>query len=303
MTGTRRPLAGGALVLLAAALWATLGIFGKVLEARGLAAVELASARACIAALGAGIYLLARDRRALRIRALELPFFILYGVVGFALFQLAFFETLERTTVAIAVALLYTAPAFVVLLSWLTRQEPVARGRLLPLGLVLAGVFLVTGAAWGVATGAASLPGPAVALGLASGLTYALYTVLGKRATRHHAPATVLFRVFAVAAVALALFAPPWRIAADHTDSLALLLLLGLLPTLAAYALYARALELLPASTAALLASVEPVIAALLGWAILGEGLGWDRALGVACIVVATASLAQRPVRIQNAGH
>ncbi|MGH7482144.1 MAG: EamA family transporter, partial [Longimicrobiales bacterium] len=67
--------------------------------------------------------------------------------------------------------------------------------------------------------------------------------------------------------------------------------------------LYARALELMPASTAAMLASIEPVVAAVLGWLILGEAIGWDRALGVACVVLAAAGLAGGKHGIRESGN
>ncbi|MGH7475157.1 MAG: DMT family transporter [Longimicrobiales bacterium] len=297
VVGHRRPLLGALLVLGAAVLWGTLGVFGKYLYERGLTALEVASARAAVGALGLGLWHLVHAPAALRVRARDLPLLAAYGVIGFALFELLFFAALERTTVAIAVALLYTAPAFVLVLSWATGDERPERQRLLPLILVLLGVTLVTGAAGALVAGATPVSTAAILIGLASGLTYGLYTWFGKRAVARNAPSVVIFYVFVFAAAVLAVPAPPWRIAAEHTDSLAVLLLLGLVPTLGAYVVYAMALQHLPGSTAAMLASIEPVIAALLGFWILGEPLAADRAAGVLVIVAASGLLARSLTR------
>ncbi|MEJ2679063.1 MAG: DMT family transporter [Gemmatimonadota bacterium] len=70
---------------------------------------------------------------------------------------------------------------------------------------------------------------------------------------------------------------------ASATDSLG--------PTLLASFLFLAALRHLPASTASMLATAEPVVAALLGVAVLGEPLGLDTAAGVALVVGAAIML------------
>ena len=111
---TGRRYTGALMVLAAASLWGTLGYFGRRLYPLGITPLELASVRAAIGFLGLALWA-ARAPARLRIRPRDLPFFALYGVVAVALFQWFYFATIERTTLANAAALLYTAPAFVVL--------------------------------------------------------------------------------------------------------------------------------------------------------------------------------------------
>src|SRR5690606_21175633 len=92
----RRPVVGAALVLGAASLWATFGIFAKVLYDAGFEPVELASVRAAVGFIAVLILALPRIRT-IRVPARALPFFAAYGVLGFALFGLIFFAALERT--------------------------------------------------------------------------------------------------------------------------------------------------------------------------------------------------------------
>jgi len=284
---------GAVLVLLAAALWATFGLFAKVLYSRGYTPLELASIRATVGFIAAAVWLIPTARRRLRIGRQDLLFFAAYGVLGFALFETVFFMALERTTVAIAAALLYTAPAFVLLASRLLWHEHVPRRKLAALAMVLAGVLLVTGALTAVASGAAPLTWGAAALGLGAGAGYALYTLFSKVATARYGSAAALFWSFLFAALALALIAPPLEPILRRPDTLLLLLALGVVPTLVPYALYLAALHHLRASNAAMLASLEPVMAALLAMAVLGEALDPPRVVGVALIVGAAVLIAR----------
>ncbi|CAN5612441.1 EamA family transporter [soil metagenome] len=305
-----RPVVGAALVLGAASLWATFGIFAKRLYDAGFAPLELASVRAAAGFAAIAVLTLAnaavqrgRTRRhggveeqrdAFHVGWRALPFFAAYGVLGYALFTLAYFASLERSTVSIAVALLYTAPAFVLLMSALLWKERVSGTRIVALVLVLAGVTLVTGAAGALLRGTATLPGTALLVGLAAGATYAVYTVFSKIATERYGPAAALFWSFGFAAVAFAVLAPPhlpFIRAPQHT---LLLLALGIVPTLIPYALYLAALRELRASTASMLAAVEPMIAAILAALLLGERLQASQTLGMALIVAAAVVLARR---------
>lgn len=292
----RRPAVGASLVLAAAALWGTLGLFGKVLYRYGFTPFELASARASVGLLGLAAGALFRPGT-LRVPLRSLPFLAAYGIGGYALFETLYFMAVERTTIAVAAALLYTAPAFVVLLAAVFERERLTPAGLGALGLVLLGVFLVTGAARALLAGQAALSPLAAALGLGSGLMYGAYTLMSKRAMRRFSPVTAVFWVFLFASLALALLAPPWRVAARAPAALPILAAMGLGPTLGAFLLYLAGLRHLPATTASMLATVEPVVAAALGAAFLDERLGLDRLAGVLCIVAAALLLAwsERP--------
>ncbi|HEX6307237.1 MAG TPA: DMT family transporter [Longimicrobiales bacterium] len=294
-----RPVVGAALVLGAASLWATFGIFAKYLYEAGFAPLELASVRAAVGFAGIALIGLARVQR-LRVPLRALPFFAAYGILGFAFFELVFFAALERTTVSIAVALLYTAPAFVVLLSALIWHERLDRVRAVALALVLGGVVLVTGAAGSLLRGDAAVPFPALLLGLGSGLGYALYTLFSKVATERHGALASLFWSFAFAAVALALAASPIAPFVREPSHALLLLGLGIVPTILPYALYLAALKRLRASTAAMLASLEPAVAAVLAALLLGERMDAPQVAGMGMVVAAAVLLAGRWSRLRR---
>lgn len=297
-----RSLIGGAMVLGAATLWGTIGIFARALGTLGLTPLELTSVRAAGTALGLGGWLLLRHPRRLGIHAGAIPYFLAYGIFGLALFFYLYFATLERTSIAVAVALLYTAPAFVVIAARILYREPIDRNRATALALVLAGVFLVTGALRLIATGQATISTAAIALGLGSGLSYGLYTIFGKSALGRFDPYQTVFYPFGFAAIVLALVAPPWRPFIEHPQATTSLILLAVVPTLLPYLLYIAALRHLPSGTASMLASIEPVVATLLGFILLGETMTIDQVAGMAAIVLAALILA-RGTRPRDAGN
>lgn len=291
--GRGRPVAGAALVLGAASLWATFGIFAKYLYQAGLEPLEVASTRAAVAFAAVLLIAAARMLRGVSVPLRSLPFFAAYGVLGFALFGLLFLAGLQRTTVSIAVALLYTAPAFVVLMSLVLWRERFGSVRAVSLLLVLSGVVLVTGAAGSVLRGTAALPLPALLLGLGSGFGYALYTLFSKVAGERYGSLASLFWSFAFAALSLGLLASPASAFVRAPDQILLLIGLGIVPTLLPYGLYITALRHLRASTAAMLASIEPVFAAGFAALLLGERMDWLQVVGMVLVVCAAVLLAR----------
>ncbi len=280
---------GAGLVLGAACLWATFGLFTKSLYGHGYTALELASVRAAVAFLGAALIAVARGPRKLAIPPRALVFFAIYGVLGFALFEYIFFATLSRTTVAVAVALLYTAPAFVLIFSRVVWKESVPRWKWIALVLVLIGIALVTGAA---DSGIASIAPMTLGLGVMSGCAYAAYTLMSKRSSQKYGAVQSLFWSFLFATIAFAIIAPPFEPAFRDMSMLPMLIALGIVPTLIPYGLYLMGIRYLRASTASMLASIEPMIAAVLAVVVLGEGLRVPRITGIVLIVGAAALLA-----------
>jgi drug/metabolite transporter, DME family len=290
---------GAALVLGAASLWATFGIFARHLYGAGFQPLELASARAAVGFVAVALFAIPRlaaagGRGGIAVGWRALPFLAAYGALGYALFTLVFFRSLELLEVPVAVALLYTAPAFVMLASAVLWKESVGGVRGLALGLVLAGVLLVTGAAGALFRGTAPIPAGALLPGLAAGATYAGYTLFSRVATVRYGAVASLFWSFGFGTLALALLAPPWQPFTAGREHWPVLLALGIVPTLLPYALFLAALRQLRASTASMLAALEPVVAAGLAALFLGERLGPLQGAGVLLVVAAAVLLARQ---------
>lgn len=296
--GPARPVLGAAMVIGAASLWGSLGLFGRLAFEHGVTPIQLASVRAALAFIGVLPLALWRPG-ILRVRRADLPLLVAYGAISVGLFYYVYMEAVDRTPLAVAAALLYTAPGWVVAIAWSLGWEPVRPRRLLPLAMVLVGAFLVTDA-WrvlvrGAGSGAGSgIGGVGIAFGLASGVAYALYTVLGKRVRRRYGVLTTILYAYGIGALVLAIGAPPWAAFVEHPEATGIILLMGLGPTLLAALLFYAGLHHIDASAASMLATIEPVVAALLGLAWLGEGLSAATIAGTALIIGAAAMLRPR---------
>jgi drug/metabolite transporter (DMT)-like permease len=290
----RRPVAGAVFVFGAAALWATFGLFARSLYADGHSPLEVASVRTWIGLLAVLLFAFGRPAD-LRIRTRDVPFFIAYGVLGFAAFEVLLLGAFARMPVAVAVALLYTAPAFVVLFSRVLWKERITRRKQIALLLALAGVFLITGLAGDVVHG--DLPRidvAGVALGIGAAIGYAAYSIFGKVAIGLTTSQGALFWSFLFAALPLALVAEPVGPLLRSPTSIPAFLGVGILPTSLAYFLYLRALRTLRPSTASVLACAEPVFAAALAAIVLNERIGGLQILGVAAVVAAAATIVSK---------
>ncbi len=286
------PALGAALIIGAAALWGSLGIFGRLAFAHGASPLEVGSVRAALAFLGVLPLALLRAGRAdrPRVTARDLPLIIGYGLVGVAFFYYVYLAAIERLPLAVAAALLYTAPAFVVAMAWGLRWEPVRPRRLLPLVLVLLGAFLVTGAFRALT----DVDAFGVAAGLASGFAYAVFTVLGKRIRRRYDVLTTILFAYGIGALALAIVAPPWDVFVRYPGATRVLILMGLGPTLVAALLFYAGIRHIDASSASMLATIEPVVAAGLALVWLGEALAVSTIAGTGLIIAAAILLRPR---------
>src|SRR3712207_5173126 len=285
-------LLGALAVAVAASIWGTLGLFAKILYAQGVSFEALVAVRASVGWLAVICFLLMRQgARSLRVERWDLALLLPLGLVGIGTFYLLYFYTIRESTIGTAAILLYSAPAFVVVLAWLFLREPLNAAKVLALALTVGGIFLVAGA-YDPATLEVS---PKVLItGLLSGLTYGLYAIFGRPLTEHLSPAVILSYALAFGSALLLVAALPTleTLAGLPASSYALLLMLAVVHTTLAFALYTFGIRHLGAGRAAIVATVEPVVAGVLGVTLLGEELSALKVLG-ALLVLAGAALAQ----------
>jgi drug/metabolite transporter (DMT)-like permease len=185
-----------------------------------------------------------------------------------ALHWCLYFAAIKQTSVASAVLVTYTGPVFMALLAPALLREHVPGVSIAALASSLAGIALITMPSGG----GEEVRAAGVALALGAAVTMALLIVLLKRYAADVTPVTVAFWEDLVAAIVLIPTAFVGRIALGGAD-VAYLLTIGVLLTGAAGIAYVSALRHVPATTAGILMYMEPVAAALLAAALLGEGL------------------------------
>ncbi len=285
---------GALLVALAAILWGTLGPSFRGLIAAGAEPLGIGFWRTLIGGAALVAWALWQRPALLRIERRALPLFLAYGLVSVAIFFWIYPTAVQLSTVAVAAVLLYTAPAWVALLAAFFFGEPLTARKGAAIVITFAGTVLVAGA---YDLSALQANGWGVLAGLGSGITYALFSIFGKAALRRYSPVTAM--IYALAFGALFLlplvvlrewepFVAPLRSA----RGVALLLYLGLVPTAGSMLLYSTGLQKLgDAGRASIIATIEPLVAALLGFLLLGEALAPVQWLGGALILAGVLSL------------
>ena len=271
-------------ILLSGTLWGVIGLFNRNLSAAGFSPRSIVAVRNLGGMVMLGLIFLLFDRSVFRIRAKHLPYFFGTGIISVLLFTLCYFTCQQMCSLAVAAILLYTAPTFVVILSALLWKDKITKQKLTALIVTFLGCTFVTGI-WG---GALTVTPTGFLLGIGSGFFYGLYSIFARYALAHYKPLTVTFYTFVFAGVGSLFVVRPEELTAGFAQSGTLWLVLGLIAVSTAlpYIFYTKGLAEVDSGKASILASIEPVIAALVGIFAFGEP--WNPAvlLGLGCILV-----------------
>ena len=256
-------MVGSLYVLCAAALWGLIGPLSKLSFAAGMDTVEVAFWRTTLAwVLFAGQAII---RRETRIAPRDLPVVAGFGVAGIAGLFGAYVVAVAAGGAALASVLLYTAPAWVALFSWLFLSEPMGGFKIAAVAATIAGV---AGVSLGSGANGAVIDARAIGFGLLSGITYALYYIFGKYYLGRYKTPTLFLYALPVGSLTLLPFVhftrPTWQGALPC-------LALAFFSTYGAYSIYYAGLRRLEATRAAVVATLEPVMAALLAYLMFGE--------------------------------
>lgn len=287
---------GYAMVATAATLFAINGSVSKVVLGSELSALELTQLRNTAAAGLFLVFLLAFAPRRLRVDGRELLFLVAFGLVGVALVQWLYFVAIENLPVGIALLVQFTAPLFVALFARFVYKEHIRRRIWVAAVLCITGLTLVVELWQGVAF---STVGVTAAFGGA--LALAAYILMAERERRHRDPASLSFYGFLFAAILWAFVQPLWEFPwgalddsvslrgnlSEHTAPVWLLVGFVVLGgTVVTFSLLTGALRHLSATRASIVMTLEPVVAALVAWAWLGETLGAAQLAGGLVVIV-----------------
>jgi drug/metabolite transporter (DMT)-like permease len=276
---------GYALAAVAAALWAVNASIARSLIDDGMGPLRLAQLRSAGAFVLLVAALAATRPDLLRVERHAIPSLAFLGIAGLAFVHAAYFLAIDRLQIGAAVTIQYLAP--LVLLVWLR----VVHGRRLrpslwgAVGLSVVGCFFVVGAYH-----ASSLDALGVAAAFGSAVTFAIYMVGSERSGRRHEPVTTLVWAFGFATLFWALVSPWWSFPFHHLGS-ARGALLGagvvVVGTLLPFLCMVAALRLVPAPRAAVVATLEPALAAVFAWLFHGEVLAGPQLAGAVLVLAA----------------
>jgi drug/metabolite transporter (DMT)-like permease len=237
-----------------------------VLGAQPLSPPEITVGRLASAAVL--VWVLARfSRQPLWPRRTDLPRFAIFGLIT-ALHFLSYIASLNFTTIAHSLAIVYTAPVFVALFSAWLLKEPIARRKWLGVAVAIIGIAVLAGLE--TRMNERMLLGDSLAL--VSAIAFGLYSVAGRSQRERYGLFTYAGTVYALAALwALPAAALSFTPAGYRPASLLALLCAGLIPLGMGHTLYNGALRRTHATTINLIATQEVTGGVILGAIFLGQ--------------------------------
>lgn len=279
------------LIILAACFWGSMGIFVRKLGEHGFSSIQIVSIRITIAALVFCIILLIKDRTGFRISPRDIPLFLGLGLGSILFFTVCYFSAIAIMSLSTAAILLYTSPIWIMLMSMLFFHEKMNSRKLVALVLAFTGCVLVSG----ISGDGMTVTG--ILLGLGAGFGYGLYSILGTIALRKYSPYTVTTYTFVVAAMGSWIICQPvdliskFKAAGSPSGLLLFCILTAILTAVIPFLFYTLGLRTVEAGRAGILATIEPLVATVIGMICFSEPVTILSGAGIVLILTAVVIL------------
>lgn len=262
-------------ILIAGCAWGCMALAVRPLSEKGFSTMDITFLRAIITCVVLGVFLLIYNRETLKVKIKDLWCFVGTGALSVCFFNFCYFKTITLTSMSVAAVMLYTAPSFVMLLSALLFKEKITMKKILAVLVAFAGCCLVSG----VVGGSMHLTTGGILFGIGSGIGYALYSIFGRYAlNRGYNSITITFYTFFFCSVSSILNVNPIAVTKKVCETSGLIwwtIAMMLFVTLLPYLTYTKGLQKVENSTASVVASIEPVVATVLGIIIYKESIDW----------------------------
>lgn len=263
-------------------IYGTIGVFRKFIP---LSSAALAFARGLVGGLCLMLWVLLRGGT-LKLDISRKRFWLLcFTGVAMGANWILLFEAYNYTTVAVATLCYYMQPTILILLSPLLFRERLTLKKGVCALVSVAGMVLVSGVTDGAGVDSGDIKG--ILCGLGAAALYALVVILNKKNPVENAQGKTVVQLFS-AAVILA----PYLLLAETPGSLSvntmavvMLLVVCIVHTGIAYAMYFGSVQRLAAQTTAVLSYIDPVVAVLLAGLILQEAMSAGEIIGAILIL------------------
>jgi len=269
------------MLIIAMAVFGTLAPFVRNI---GVSSSELALFRAVLAAALIGIFLLVTKRK-LPVKNLKKELLLLMcSGASMAINWILLFEAYKYTTVAIATLSYYFAPVLVTVASALLFREKLTKKNIFCFAMSTLGILFVTGI---TNLGSGSNNAVGILFGLGAAVLYAVCILLNKAIKGVGGIERTFLQFLAAIAVMVPYVAFTGGVSLENMDGLGwiCLLVVGLVHTGITYCLYFTAVEHIPGQEVAILSYIDPLVAVIIGVAVLGEPLTLPQLIGGAMIL------------------
>lgn len=277
-------------ILAAGCFWGVIGVFTRSLLAEGVTSGGILVIRSGGCAVLFTLWALLRRPESLKIKWKDAWLFFCFGVLSTFFFTYCYYRSIDLGSLSAACTLMYSAPVFVMIISLFAFGEKFSRRKLAALLCAMLGCTLVSG----ILEGGANVNAAGVIYGLLAGIGYACYSVCIK-ALSNRGYDTLTINVWGwILCTAAGLIvwgtAPAAPVVASGRNILlgvGLIVVSGFLPAL----LYSEGLKGEEAGKGAVMASVEPVVASVVGFVAFQEKPTVFGVVGIALVLTAVALL------------
>ncbi len=223
---------------------------------------------------------------------------LVLGMLGVAASNYFYYVAIQRTSVAIAIIVQYTAPVWVLLYVVARGQQKISLQKVAAVGVALAGIALTIGIIGTKSAAPLHLDSYGLFAAVLASFSFAFYNVGGHRVLARHDRWRVLVWTLASAAVFWLFVNPPWKVVATHyaPEQWAFLFVFSMISVLGSFSLYFLGLQYLEPTRAIIASCLEPVFSILLAAALLGEGVRPIQTVGIV-LVLSAIVIVQLPGR------
>jgi drug/metabolite transporter (DMT)-like permease len=287
-------LRGEIYLFFGAFLFAFNGIISKIVLLDEISAWRLTQIRTGGAFVILFTFFIIFKRNELKPTKAELPWLILFGIVGVAMVQALYFVAIERMYIGIALLIEFTAPIWILLFLRFVLKKHVPKGLWYAIALAFTGLLLITQIWSGLSVDQIGL-----LAAFFDALALAGYFLIGDLLGKTKSSGAIATWGFGVASLLLVFALPVWnfpvaaltsemnllgRFESYELPGWVLILWIVIMGTIAPYLLVISGLKLLSASTASIFGMIEPVLAGMFAWWWLNESLTTTQLIG--CVIV-----------------
>ncbi len=265
-------------------MWGTAGIFVDGMKKAGLAEMQIVLARALCSVIMLSVFILIKKPSLFKIRLKDAWLFVCAGLFSIVMFNFCYYKTMALSTLSVAAVLLYTAPIFVAIMSVIFFKEKITAQKCIACIFAFIGCCFVSGL---FSTGH-SISGKCLVYGLLTGFGYSLYTIFGNiLIKRGYDSITITFYTFVVAMLGCSVLARPIDTVTTMLGTKAIIYaaLMALINTVVPYILYTSGLKSIEASRAPIIATVEPVVATIVGTFAFGQEISLHGVVGIFLVI------------------
>ena len=273
------------MVAAAATLWGTVGIQVQTLFNYNLSLQSIVFWRLFFAFIILFSFVFFTNKKRLIIDKKGLIYLALMGLFSQLLFNLFYFSCIQKTTIATAVTLLYSAPIFIAVMARIFYKELFTPVKTVALFLCMGGCFF---AATGGSVAVLKLNLIGVLMGLGAGFTFSLVTIISKAIIHKYHQLTIIVYALGFGLLFYLPFSHPLIIFQKNLPLEVWLLIasFGVISTAIAYGLYITGISYgIEVSRAGIISTLELVVGVILSYLIFKEALwGW-KLVGILMVV------------------